>query len=182
VQGRQHTHGEDPEDDQEGVRQELLRLVDDVVAHQRDHEADHGDHGHPHLGAAVHRGVQGLTGEDRVEDVEARVLHIREQPHQQGAHVTELGPRLDHLRQSELRALGRVEGHEEGAEQGARDDRDERPDEVAALGDADQADGEGGDLRVRHEPQGPQVPQLAVALVEGHIVDGTYLQPGHPGL
>jgi hypothetical protein len=44
-------------------------------------------------------------GEQGVEDVEAGVLQVGEQPHQDRPDVAELRPRLDHLRQPELRAL-----------------------------------------------------------------------------
>jgi hypothetical protein len=57
---------------------------------------------------AAHR----LAAQDGVEDVEARVLQVGEQPDQQRPDVAELRARLDHLRQSQLRALRGVERHE----------------------------------------------------------------------
>ena len=58
------------------------------------------------------------------------------------------------------------------------DDRDQRPDQVAAGADAEHADGERGDLGVAHEPQRPEVPELAVPLVERHVVDRADLDAG----
>jgi hypothetical protein len=101
---------------------------------------------------------------------------IGEQPDEDRADVAELGPRLDHLRQPELWPLRGVRRHEEGAEQHPDDDRDEAPDQVAARADAHHPDGESGDLRVAHEPERAEVPELAVALGERHVVDGPDLR------
>ena len=71
--------------------------------------------------------MQGLRGENLIEGVEADVGDERHAPHQQRADVAELRPRLDHLRQAELRSLRRMKRHEEGAEGGAEQHRDRHP-------------------------------------------------------
>ena len=53
----------------------------------------------------------------------------------------------------------------------AEQDRDERPDQVAARADPEHTDGEGRDLGVAHEPQRAEVPDLAVPLAERDVVD-----------
>jgi hypothetical protein len=93
--------------------------VDEVVADQRNRDREQHRDDDPELLADVDRAVRRLAGQDRVEDVEARVLQVGEQPHQQGTDVAELRARLDHLRQAELRALRGVERHEERPEQDA---------------------------------------------------------------
>src|SRR2546429_7504807 len=45
------------------------------------------------------------------------------------------------------------------------------PQQVAAEGDAEHADGERGEVRVPGEPHRPQVPDLTVPLGERHVVD-----------
>src|SRR2546430_8841040 len=55
--------------------------------------------------------------------------------HQQRAAVTELRPRLYHLRQAELRPLGGVERHEERAQQTPRQHRNRGPQQIASEGD-----------------------------------------------
>jgi len=115
--------------------------------------------------------VQRLCGQHLVEGVVANVCHERHAPDEQRAGVAELWPRLDHLREPELRALGRVECHEESAEQAAEDHGDRGPQEVAAECDADDSDRERREMRVPREPHRPEMPDLAVALGERHVVD-----------
>src|SRR6202011_4003874 len=95
-------------------------------------------------------------------------------PYQQGARVAELGPGLDHLRESQLRALRRMECHEEGTERAAGNDSDSRPEEVASEADTQDTHGESGKVPIAREPHGPQMPDLPVPLRNGHIVDRTF--------
>ena len=71
-------------------------------------------------GPDVNGSGDGLAGQDSVEDVEAGVLEVGEEPDQQGADVAELRPGLDHLRQAELGALGGVRRHEQRARRARR--------------------------------------------------------------
>jgi len=177
LQGHEGTHREDAEDQQEAVGEVALEAVDEVVADERHHEGHDGDDDDPEGLAAVDGRVEGLAGQDRVEDVEAGVLQVGEEPHEQRSHVPELRPRLDHLREPELGSLRGVERHEEGPDEGSAHDGDQRPQDVAAAGDADQPDRERGDLGVAHEPQRSQIGQLAVPLVQRHVVDGADFHP-----
>ena len=82
-----------PEEQQEAVGQCLLHPVDEVVAEDGgcggEGRADHEPQPHLTDPAAGHRRDR-LGGQQRVEDVEAGVLEVGEQPHQNGADVAEL--------------------------------------------------------------------------------------------
>src|SRR3954447_20910750 len=116
-----------------------------------------------------------------LKNVEAGVLQIGEQPDQQRADVAELWSRLDHLREAQLRSLRAVEGHEECPDQRARDDGDQRPDEVAPADHREGPHRERGDLSVAHEPQGPLAPDLAMPFGERHVGDRADLDLAEPG-
>src|SRR6202035_4184543 len=74
-----------------------------------------------------------------------------------------------------LRPLGRVKGHEECAERAAQDDRERGPEQIAAERDAQHADRERRQVRIAREPYRPEVPDLAVALGQRHVVDRALL-------
>ena len=113
--------------------------MDQVVADDRQRHRQQREHQHRRRRRHAVQRVQGLRREDLIEGVESDVGDQRHAPHQQCAHVAELRPRLDHLRQSELRALGRMKRHEERAEGRAEHHRDRHPNEIAAERDADHA-------------------------------------------
>ena len=60
--------------------------------------------------------MQSLSGDDRVEHVESDKKEYCDGLRKQGTVVSELGPRLNHLRDAQARALHGVESHKEGAE------------------------------------------------------------------
>ena len=88
------------------------------------------------------------------------------------AAKAELGAGLDHLRQPHARALVGVEGHAEGAQADADDDRQDGVLQGEAQGCAGETGDHGGEHEVAGEPEGALVPDLAVALVARHVVDG----------
>src|ERR1700689_2190758 len=112
-----------------------------------------------------------MSGEHLIEGVVADVGDQGHRPHQQRADVAELRPRLDHLRQPELRSLRGVKGHEECAEGTAEHHRNGGPQQIATERDAEYTDGECRQMGIAGEPHRPQVPDLAVPFGEGHIVD-----------
>ena len=116
-----------------------------------------------------------LGCQNLIEGVEADVGYQSDTPDQQRTDIAELRPRLNHLGKSELRSLGRMERHEERAERAPEDDRHRHPYQIATERDAHYARGDGCQMRVAGKPYRPQVPNLAVALSERNIVDGTLL-------
>src|SRR5271155_2289865 len=106
----------------------------------------------------------GVRREHLIECVVANESDQRHTPDEQRSQIAEWGPRLDHLRQAELRSLSRMKSHEKRAEGAAEQNRDRHPDEIASECHADEAGGNGCEVRVASEPYRPQVPQLAVAL------------------
>jgi hypothetical protein len=84
--------------------------------------------------------------------------------------IAELGPALDHLRQAELRALCRVERHEQGTDHIAHHDCDKRPHQPQAEHHAERAGNHGQNLDVFAEPDREQVPRLATPLAKRDVV------------
>jgi hypothetical protein len=78
-----------------------------------------------------------------VEGVVADEGDERDTPDEERVQVAELRPRLNHLRQAQLRPLCRMERHEERAEGTAKEDRDGHPDEVAAKRHTDESGRDG---------------------------------------
>ena len=60
--------------------------------------------------------LEALHHQHHVDDVETGEHKQRRQQRQNHPAIAELGPRLDHLRQAQMRPLGAVKGHEQGAE------------------------------------------------------------------
>jgi hypothetical protein len=102
-------------DDQQ-VSDPALREMDQIIAHHREREREEREQQHGRAALEAIQRVHGLRGQDLIERVEADVGDQGNDPDQQSAHVAELWARLDHLRQAELRALGRMKGHEKRAE------------------------------------------------------------------
>ncbi len=124
--------------------------------------------------------VDRLRGQHLVEGVEADERNQRDGPDQQCARIAELGPRLNHLRQPELRPLRRVERHEERSERTSGQDGDGSPEQIAAERDPQDADGQCREVGISREPDRPEVPDFPVALGERHIVDRTLLDESEP--
>ncbi len=164
-------HRHDHEHGQQQVGEQALGTVDDVVADRREQRRENADDDDGDRALPVEQSDERVGGEHLIEGVVADVGHHRHAPHQQRAEVAELRSRLDHLRQAELRALRRVECHEEGAERAADQHRDRHPRERAAERDADDTGGDRRQMRIAREPDRPQVPHLAVAFGQGHVVD-----------
>jgi hypothetical protein len=102
-------------------------VADDRQGHRQQREQRHGE---VRVGAV--QIAHGLRGQELIEGVEADVGNQRDAPHQQGAHVPELGTRLNHLRQAQLRTLGGMKGHEKRAEGGPEHHGDGGPHEISA--------------------------------------------------
>ena len=119
--------------------------------------------------------MERLRGQHLVEGVEADERNQCDGPHQQCTRIAELRARLDHLRQAQLRPLRGVERHEERSERAAGDDGDRSPEQIAAERDPQDADGQCRQVSIAGEPDRPQVPDLAVALGERHVVDRSLL-------
>jgi len=159
-----------------------LSLVDEVISDQRDDERHECRDDNPQLGRAVRGAAHSVASEDGVENVEAGVLEVGEQPDEERPDVPELRARLDHLRQAQLWSLRRVKRHEQRADQHADHDGQHRPEQRRTLTDADQPDCQGGNLRIRHEPQRAEMPHLAMPFGQRHVVDRADLDPACPGL
>ena len=113
---------EDPEDENHGIGEPPLSLVDQVISDQCDDEGHDRRDDNPQLGRAVRGAAHSVASQDGVENVEAGVLDVGEEPDQERPDVAELRARLDHLRQAELGSLRGVERHEQRADQHADHD------------------------------------------------------------
>ncbi len=67
-----------------------------------------------------------------------------------------------------------MEGHEEGAEADAEDDRQDRVQRPQAEGRPGEAGDHGGEYEIAGEPERRLVPDLAVTLVAGNVIDRTH--------
>src|SRR5258708_34611703 len=95
--------------DQE-IREPALRQMNPIVSDQGERnrqEAERHEHG---MRRDADHLVHGLPDEQMVERVVSDIRDERHAPNQKRAHITKLRPRLNHLRQDQLRALGRKEG------------------------------------------------------------------------
>ena len=145
--------------------------MDQVVA---DHGQRHGEQRecqHDRRRVSPVQGQYGLGRQYLIEGIEADEGYERDAPHQKSAYVPELRPRLNHLRQAELRALRGMKGHEESAERTAQKHRNRHPQQVPAERDADHSRRDGREMRVAGKPYRPKMPHFAVPLANGHVVD-----------
>ena len=101
--------------------------MDQVIAHQGEQGGDRPERGVDVGGVYMEGFFCDAAGEQLVKGVEADVGDQRDDEDQQCPDISELRPGLDHLRQSELRTLGGVKGHEEGSEGAAGEDRNGGP-------------------------------------------------------
>jgi hypothetical protein len=101
-----------------------VQIVVAVDGEQGRHDRYRHDHDGP---VPPEEPAEARGDEHGVDDVEGDEREERGHERQQDAPVAELAPGLDHLRQPELRALDRVERHEERPEQDAQGTRDYRP-------------------------------------------------------
>ena len=106
--------------------------MDQVIADQGEQGGEHPERDEDVVGVDAEGFLRDTAGQHLVEGVEADVGDQRDDEDEQCPDIPELRPGLDHLRQSELRPLGGVKGHEEGSEGPAGDDRDGGPDQVAS--------------------------------------------------
>ena len=86
-------------------------------------QGEGGDDHEPHVaqfGAGGQR--EYICGEDLIEDVESDDAEHDDRTDDDDTAVAELGPRLDHLRQAELRSLRGVKRREDGADGDTRHD------------------------------------------------------------
>ncbi|OWK48309.1 hypothetical protein PSOLE_09890 [Pseudomonas oleovorans subsp. oleovorans] len=83
-----------------------------VEGHDEAQRADQVD-----VGVATQRAhrFDGLGGQQGIADEKAQVNEHHEQQRQYRADHAELGAALNHLRDTQFRPLGRVRGHEDGA-------------------------------------------------------------------
>ena len=163
--GIDHQHGH------HRIGQPALGLVDQIIA---DHGNAHRDQCEDHHGRPLRQPGQFLervSGERLVQRVEADVGCERHNPDQQRAEIAELWPRLDHLRQPQVRPLGAVEGHQDGPQHATANHRQAGPEQAQSRCHADRAGGQRCKVRVAGEPDRPQVPDLAVTFGQGDIVD-----------
>ena len=185
--GNVEASGAQREDRQQGDHQErdcALRRVDEIVTDEREAGGEHRESDHHRACVHGQRAIQllqRLRSQHLIERVVAGVRDQGHSPYEQGTDITELRPRLDHLRQAELRSLRRVEGHEEGADGATPDDGDRGPEEVAAERDAEHADRERGEMGIAGEPDRPEMPYLPVPLRERHVVDRALLEEDAAG-
>lgn len=114
--------------------------------------------------------MQGFTGQHDVGGEEADVHHPGNHHHQQCAEGAELRTTLDHLRDTHLRALGRVQCHQHTADQMADKDGDNAPHQVEVEQLHTQCASDDRQRRdVAAEPQGEQVSYLSMAIFRGHV-------------
>ncbi len=145
--------------------------MDQIIA---DHGQGHGkerEHQYRQRRITAVQGQHGLGRQDLIEGIESDVRNERHAPHQEGTDVAELRPRLDHLRQAELRALGGMKSHEEGAERAPEKHGESHPQQMAAESDADHSGCNRRQVRVAGKPNRPQMPYFAVPLGDRHVVD-----------
>ena len=115
-----HADGDDGHQRQQDVQGPAEDPVHPVVAVDRQQRGPDRDHDGDQVGVPAEGPVQALREQHLVGDVESHVREHHREQRDDDAPVPELGSRLDHLRQPERRALGRVQGHEAGAHQDAR--------------------------------------------------------------
>ncbi len=152
-----------------------LDLVDQLVAEDRQHRADRRDQCGGHRGADAPPGRQCGAAEHGAGREEAHI-HDHDQDQRDDRTVeAELRPALDHLRDAQLRPLGRVQRHEHRADQVAERDGRDRPGQRQAQDHPERAGDHRGDLHVRREPDREQTRRTAVALVLGYLVDRSLL-------
>jgi hypothetical protein len=123
---------------------------------------------------------QTVGDQDHIDHIEA---DIGQQGARQGydhATIAELRSGLDHLRQAQFRPLGGVGGHEHRAEHDAQGARHHGPGQGEVQGRSHEAQSDGDEVEIAHEPERPLVADPPVALAQRHIVDGPRLH-GHTG-
>ncbi len=172
---RKHRHREHQQRDDQHIRDPTLREMNQVIAGYCEGDGQQREYQHCRRGWHAIQGMQGLRGEDLIESIESNVGKEGHAPYQQCAHVAELRPRLNHLRQSELRALRRMKRHEERAQGRAENHRDRHPHEIAAERDADDPGGHRREMRIARKPHRPKMPHLAVTFGDRHVVNRSLL-------
>ncbi|SIJ69891.1 Uncharacterised protein [Mycobacteroides abscessus subsp. abscessus] len=145
--------------------------MDPGVAEDRESQGDSDDEENRGHGAHAERDPEALRRQDAAEDIEPDIVDEGEDEDEGGACVAELGPRLDELRQSQVGSLCRVEGCEDRAERRAEHGGGDRRPQITADGDAEEADGDGAQVRVARDPHGREVPDPSVPFRDRHVVD-----------
>ena len=121
--------------------------------------------------------VDGLAGQDRAGRGEADVHEHDEHERNDRADDAELGARRDHLRQTQLRTLRRVQRHDDSADDIADEQADDGPQRIGAEDDCQSPVDDRGDLSVGAEPQGELGTWRSVTLGVRHHLDGPLLDP-----
>ena len=134
------------------------------------------EHAHEHHAAGVRHARDAgerLSAQHQVRGHESHVHHDDDADHEQRAERAELTARLHHLRNTERRALRRMQGHEDGAHQIADRERRDRPAEGQREHRHRQpARDDGEQHQVRAEPYREEIAVGAVAPIERYRLYG----------
>src|ERR1700693_5941645 len=123
--------------------------------------------------------VESVCDEHGVGNIEADEGEEGAYQHDDYATVAELSPRLNHLRQSEFRALRSMEGDENRTEKNPDRTGQRGIDKAQSHARPNEADRDREEMEVSQEPEWSLFDDAAVAFVLGDIID-RFVLDSHP--